>query len=74
MGAQRPEGWHGWCVYAQKLTNQRHREPSIVLARADRVILAYLRTTSRNNQPGLEYYVWRPADWPSIRSELIEPA
>ncbi|RCW38475.1 hypothetical protein DFQ14_12218 [Halopolyspora algeriensis] len=75
---------HKWTVYRQSHPRHRERDPSIVLVRADRVILAYLRTNSRRDRqpftgrfdeaPGMEIYVWHPTDWAQVRAELMVPA
>lgn len=69
----------GWNVYEQSLRNQRQHDPSLVMVRADRVILAYLRTGRPRpvppvdrfaGLPGVETYVWRPADLPFVAVTL----
>ncbi|MFD0854541.1 hypothetical protein ACFQ07_20055 [Actinomadura adrarensis] len=70
----------GWMVWEQAVRNQRQHEPSLVLLRGDRLILAYLRTgrprampsTERFAEiPGVEVYVWRPPDWTSVLVTLL---
>jgi hypothetical protein len=70
---------HGWTVYGQTLRNERHGMPSLVLVR-ERVILAYLRTTTRADRrppvedlaavTGAEAVLWTPADWSLIVAKL----
>ena len=69
----------GWNVYEQSLRNQRQRDPSLVMLRGDRAILAYLRLGKPRIEPpvdryaGLtevEVYVWYPSDLRTIKAIL----
>ncbi|WP_158840949.1 hypothetical protein [Saccharothrix deserti] len=67
----------GWTTYVQDLRNERSHEPSVVLVRATRVVLVFLRTNVRRAHEtlpgrfaelhGVECYLWAPRDWPRIR-------
>lgn len=73
---------HGWNVYEQSLRNPRQHDPSLILTRGHRVIMAYLRTGRVRNDPpvdrfsdldDIEVYVWRRRDWPIIVGILATP-
>ena len=70
----------GWNVYHQVLRNQRQHDPSVILLRHHRMIVAYLRTAKPRARPpierfdpipGVESVVWLPADWPIVVAQLI---
>jgi hypothetical protein len=71
----------GWTPYLQTTRNQRQAAPSIVLIRGPRIVLAYLRTSKRNDRrppldavgqmTGAEVVHWAPADRSTIKRVLL---
>jgi hypothetical protein len=70
----------GWTAYAQTTANQRQGLPSLMLIRGRRILLIFLRTTTRPDRtpavdrlptwPGVEVYVWARSGWPSLVAVL----
>lgn len=69
----------GWMAYTQIGPNSRPGDPSLILTRGPRVLLAYLRTGRRraDRQPplerfpeGIETACWYPEDWPRVLGAL----